>query len=219
MRIPPNCQQVPIKSILKTSTAYPSPYEDHQHHFIQQNPRSTAKENGEKESHEKSAWVQLLEEDAVDGARKYEEDRIRRLQEDLTRTAKYQADHARRLEEHKEYWAKRKEDRAQQEQRKDERYEREIKVQNERFELFLEFVTGCLPIKIPPASTPICIINSSSTTSIRPDIPNIKNTTTVHTTNTTDTKTTNKTHTTPTDRQMPPVIANNNTNKKKKKKK
>ena len=43
---------------------------------------------------------------------------------------------------------------------------------------------SCPPIKIPPTSTPICIIDSSATTSICPNIPNIKNTTTVHTTNT-----------------------------------
>ena len=44
MRIPPNCQKEPIKSILKTSTAYPYSREDHQHHFNQKNPRSFAKD-------------------------------------------------------------------------------------------------------------------------------------------------------------------------------
>ena len=48
----------------------------------------------------------------------------------------------------------------------------------------MKLVTGCPPIEIPPASTPICIIHSSTTTSIRPDIPNIENTTTIHTTDT-----------------------------------
>ena len=48
MRIPPTCHKVPVKSILKTSTAYPSPCVDHQHQFRQQNPRSTEK-NGEKQ--------------------------------------------------------------------------------------------------------------------------------------------------------------------------
>ena len=48
MIIQPTCYKGPDKSILKTSTAYPSPYVDHQHYFSQQNPRFTAKENGNK---------------------------------------------------------------------------------------------------------------------------------------------------------------------------
>ena len=58
----PNCPKGPIKSILKTSTAYPSPSVDYQHHFSQQKPRSTAKENDEQESHEK-AEKRLWDED------------------------------------------------------------------------------------------------------------------------------------------------------------
>ena len=84
MRIPPTCHKVPVKSILKTSTAHPSPYVDHQHHFSQQNPRSIAKENGEK-----SALVRLLEEQA----REFEEARTLQLQKD-------EEDHTRQLEEH-----------------------------------------------------------------------------------------------------------------------
>ena len=48
----------------------------------------------------------------------------------------------------------------------------------------MKLVNGCPLIEIPPASTPICIIVSSTTTSIRPDIPSIENTTTVHITDT-----------------------------------
>ena len=44
MRVPPNCQKDPIKSILKTSTAYPSSRVDHQYHFNQQNLSYTAKD-------------------------------------------------------------------------------------------------------------------------------------------------------------------------------
>ena len=145
MRTPPNFRKDPIKSILKKSTAYPYSCVDHQHHFIQQNPRSTVKENGEK-----SALVQLLKEQA----REFEEDRTRQLQEE-------EANYKRRLEERAEYWAKRKEDRIQWEQRADERYKREIKAQNKRFELFLKQVTGSSPIVLPPASTPISITNSA----------------------------------------------------------
>ena len=101
-------------------------YVDHQHHFSQQNPRSTANANGEK-----SILVQFLEKQAQE----FEEDRTRRLHED-------EADHKRRLEERAEYLVKRKEDMAQQEQREDERYEREIKARAERHELFLKQVTG-----------------------------------------------------------------------------
>ena len=141
MRIQLTCHKGPVKSILKTSTAYPSLYVDHQHHFSQQNPRSTAKENGEK-----SALAQLLEEQA----REFEENRTRRLQED-------EADHTRRLEETTEYWAKRTEDRVQQEQRADKRYKREMKARNERFELFLKQVTGSPPL------TTVCTTNANDT--------------------------------------------------------
>jgi len=113
MRIPTTCHKGPVKSILKTSTAYPSPCVEHQHRFSQQNPRSTATENDEKESHEKSAWVQRLEKDMADRAQEYEENRTRRLQEeDLAR----EVDRARRLEEELVYEAKYVADRAQEQE-------------------------------------------------------------------------------------------------------
>ena len=93
--------------------------------------------------------------------------------------AKYVADRARE----QEYWAQ-----------CDERYERESKARNDRFELLLNLVTGCPSTEMSPVSNPSRIIDSSTTTSIHPDIPNIENATTVHTTNTvhtTDTTNTN----------------------------
>ena len=120
MRISPNCRKEPIKSILKTSTAYPYSREDHQHHFNQKNPRSFAKD------------IELLL--LADFEQRTAENKARQRQE----KEKYAKERAQR----EAYWAKLKEDRVQREQREDERYERETKArteaQAEQFELLLK---------------------------------------------------------------------------------
>ena len=91
-----------------------------------------------------------LVEDRVDRAQTWEEDRARRLEEDLAQETKWTADRARECKEDRVRW---EEDRVQREQKDDQWFKIEmkaLKAQQARLELFLKslLTTSIQPSKI-----------------------------------------------------------------------